>query len=122
MNSTTRFSRLGRIWNQVPKLALLGLVTIAGPCLAASLQGTNVEQGSSRACVDSHLPTSLAEVGAIRQSLRTERQPATLFTLMPARYQQLRRAFEGYQRTGVPLVAFDGNSFYGAGFSDDLGE
>jgi hypothetical protein len=122
MNNRTRFSGLGRIWTQVSQFALFGLLTVARPCLAASFQDANVEQGSSRACVDSRTPTTLSEVRAIQQTLLTERQPVTLFTLMPARYQQLRRALEGFQRTGVPLVAFDGNSFYGAGFSDDLGE
>ena len=122
MDSRTRFSSLGRIWKQVPQFALFGLLTVGGPSVAVSFQGANVDQGSSKPCVDSRTPTTLSEVRAIQQSLLTERQPATLFTLMPARYQQLRRAFEGFQRTGVPLVAFDGNSFYGAGFSDDPGE
>ncbi len=122
MNSRIRFSSLGRIWKQVSQFALFGLLTVAAPCLVASFQVANVEQGSSKACVDSRTPTALSEVSAIRQTLLTERQPVTLFTLMPARYQQLRRALVGFQRTGVPLVAFDGSSFYGAGFSDDLGE
>jgi len=122
MNSRMRFSSLGRIWKQVSRFALFGLLTVAGPCLAASFQEANVEQSSSKACVDSRTPTTLSEIRTVQQTLLTERQPATLFTLMPARYQQLRRALEGFQRTGVPLVAFDGNSYYGAGFSDDLGE
>jgi hypothetical protein len=91
---------------RVACVVLFGFLTVVGPCLAASFQHGNVEQGSSGACVDSLTPTT----------------PKTLLTLMPSRYDQLRSALEGFQRTGVPLVAFDGNSFYGAGFADDLGE
>jgi hypothetical protein len=120
MNSRTRFSPHGS-WRKIFQFVLFGLLIVARPCLAASFQGAKVEQGLSSACVDSRTPTTLSEVRAIQQTLLTERQPVTLFTLMPARYQQLRRALEGFQRTGVPLVAFDGNSFYGAGFADDLG-
>ena len=121
MNSKRPITILGRIWKQASQCALLGILIFAGSCPAASFQAADTAGSLSGGCVDSLTPTTLSEVRDIQQSLLAEKQPTTLFTLMSERYQQLRRAFEGYQRTGVPLVAFDGNSFYGAGFSDDLG-
>jgi len=122
MNVRIRFSSLGKIWKKISQFVLFGLLTVAGPYLAAPFQHFNVEQGSRSACGDSRTPTALSEVRVIQQRLLREQQPKTLLTLMPSRYDQLRSALEGFHRTGVPLVAFDGNSFYGAGFSDDLGE
>ncbi|MBE0447664.1 MAG: hypothetical protein IBX64_06135 [Actinobacteria bacterium] len=40
---------------------------------------------------------------------------------MPIRYQMLQEALAGYEKTGVPLVAYDGKSLQPAGFGDDIG-
>jgi MFS family permease len=41
--------------------------------------------------------------------------------VMPCQYQMLREALSGYEKTGVPLVAFDGNVLKPAGMGDDIG-
>ena len=41
--------------------------------------------------------------------------------IMPSRYQQLVDAVQGYQQTGVPLIATHGTRLYPAGFADDSG-
>lgn len=45
----------------------------------------------------------------------------TYFSLMPARFLDLRRATRGLNCSGVPLVAFDGATYGPAAFSDDPG-
>ena len=45
----------------------------------------------------------------------------TAIRIMPSRYRDLRQTKDGYDRTGVALVAFDGTTFVPAGFSDDPG-
>jgi hypothetical protein len=48
--------------------------------------------------------------------------PPKMFTrIMPSRYSDLNDVMEGYQRSGVPLVAFDSDGFKPAGYSDDPG-
>jgi len=39
----------------------------------------------------------------------------------PSRYEGLTEAVRGYETTGVPLVAYDGQTFKPSGFSDDVG-
>ena len=41
--------------------------------------------------------------------------------IMPSRYEQLVDAVQGYQQTGVPLVAAQGARLYPAGYADDAG-
>jgi MFS family permease len=41
--------------------------------------------------------------------------------VMPCQYQMLREALSGYEKTGVPLVAYDGNVLKPAGIGDDIG-
>lgn len=41
--------------------------------------------------------------------------------VMPCQYQMLHEALSGYGKTGVPLVAFDGNVLKPAGMGDDIG-
>jgi hypothetical protein len=48
-------------------------------------------------------------------------KPPTRMPLMQSRYIQLRDAAAGLERTGVPLVAYNGEGFIGAGYSDDPG-
>lgn len=58
---------------------------------------------------------SVAEAAQIR------RLPRTKVSVMPYRHLALQFALEGYLRTKVPLVAFDGTNYLAAGFSDDPG-
>jgi hypothetical protein len=39
----------------------------------------------------------------------------------PSRYEGLTEAVHGYETTGVPLVAYDGQTYKPSGFSDDVG-
>lgn len=41
--------------------------------------------------------------------------------IMPCVYQMLHEALSGYQKTGIPLIAYDGNALKPAGFGDDIG-
>jgi len=43
------------------------------------------------------------------------------YWIMDSRYQKLQMAVDGYQQTGVPLIAYNGNQLNPAGFSDDVG-
>jgi hypothetical protein len=45
----------------------------------------------------------------------------TAIRIMPSRYRDLWQARDGYDRTGIDLVAYDGTSFTPAGLSDDSG-
>ncbi len=47
--------------------------------------------------------------------------PAGRIRIMPTRYSDLERASIGYEKTGVPLVAYDGRVFGPAGVIDDFG-
>ncbi|MBE0447663.1 MAG: hypothetical protein IBX64_06130 [Actinobacteria bacterium] len=41
--------------------------------------------------------------------------------MMPSRYQMLQEALAGYEKTGMPLVAYDGKTLMPAGYGDDVG-
>jgi len=41
--------------------------------------------------------------------------------IMPCVYQMLHEALSGYQKTGIPLIAYDGNALKPAGVGDDIG-
>src|SRR5690348_5193735 len=62
----------------------------------------------------------LVHVGPANQS-STLSTPKLPVSFMFSRSRDLRRVSEGYSRTGLPLVAYDGTSFLPAGPSDDLG-
>ena len=47
--------------------------------------------------------------------------PATRIGIMPDRHEALAEAALGWQATGIPLIAFDGQKFLPAGCSDDIG-
>ncbi len=47
--------------------------------------------------------------------------PKLPVSLMYSRYRDLQRVSKGYDRSGLPMVAFDGESFLPAGPSDDIG-
>jgi hypothetical protein len=51
----------------------------------------------------------------------TRANSPTLFPFMASRYVQMGEAIQGYQRSGVPLVALHGQEWQSAGISDDLG-
>jgi hypothetical protein len=48
-------------------------------------------------------------------------KPPTLFKLMGSRYEQASGTVRGYRCSGVVLVAFDGQHWWPAGKSDDIG-
>jgi hypothetical protein len=62
----------------------------------------------------------LVHVGPANQS-STLSTPKLPVSFMFSRSRDLRRVSEGYSRTGLPMVAYDGTSFLPAGPSDDLG-
>jgi len=41
--------------------------------------------------------------------------------IMPCQYENLLEALSGYEKTGIPLVAYDGKMFKPAGVGDDIG-
>ncbi len=41
--------------------------------------------------------------------------------IMEYRYNSLKESIVGYEKTGIPLVSFDGTSFKPTGYADDLG-
>jgi hypothetical protein len=41
--------------------------------------------------------------------------------IMGCQYQSLHEALAGYQKTGIPLIAYDGNAMKPAGLGDDIG-
>jgi len=41
--------------------------------------------------------------------------------IMPSQYEKLAEALSGYEKTGIPLIAYDGNMFKPAGLGDDIG-
>jgi hypothetical protein len=47
--------------------------------------------------------------------------PPTRISLMTSRHSALRYTLDGYHRSKVPLVAFDGTNYFKAGFGDDPG-
>ncbi len=47
--------------------------------------------------------------------------PPTRISLMPYRHLELRYALAGYERSKIPLVAFDGAKYFKAGYGDDPG-
>jgi len=47
--------------------------------------------------------------------------PSTRIGIMADRHEALTEALLGWQRTGIPLIAFDGQRFLPAGCSDDIG-
>ena len=70
-------------------------------------------------------PPQLVSCGMFSDSrvsplLLPQREPAAI-RIMPSRYRDLLQAQEGYNRSGVYLVAYDGSDFVPAGFSDDSG-
>jgi hypothetical protein len=47
--------------------------------------------------------------------------PPTRISLMPYRHLELQFALDGYRRSKIPLVAFDGTKYFKGGFADDPG-
>jgi hypothetical protein len=47
--------------------------------------------------------------------------PPSRISVMPYRHLELRYALAGYQRSNIPLVAFDGSKYFKAGYGDDPG-
>ncbi len=97
----------------MPAVVLL-LVTIIG---CQTLCATRVDDRQSLSCdspSDHVLPT--AEITSLARL-----QPKLSIGLMPSRYLDLIQTMHGYALSCTPLVAFDGNNFLPAGYSDDLG-
>jgi hypothetical protein len=70
-------------------------------------------------------PTELVSCGLFSDSrvrpLVLPHQEPTVIRIMTSRYRDLLQAQDGYNRTGLYLVAYDGTDFVPAGFSDDSG-
>ena len=70
-------------------------------------------------------PTQLVSCGLFSDSrvsrLVLPKQESTAIRIMASRYLDLLQAQEGYNRSGLSLVAYDGTDFVPAGFSDDSG-
>jgi hypothetical protein len=91
----------------------LVLLVIGSACCA---------QGASAATEESPQLISCGLFSDSRVSpLMLPQQEPTAIRIMTSRYRDLLQAQDGYNRTGLYLVAYDGTGFVPAGFSDDPG-
>ena len=122
MSSKTKRRRSLSVNNWFCTLALLscGLVSLlhAKPAAAQSESSTSSPTSDVQACgtfSDYLVHFAPADRSTI---LSTPKLPVGL---MYSRYRDLKKVSEGYDRSGLPMVAYDGKSFLPAGPSDDLG-
>lgn len=65
-------------------------------------------------------PCGILSTFPVRMPVVPNIQP-TAIRVMPSRYEDLQQAQEGYRRTGLDLLAFNGKSYLPAGLGDDSG-
>lgn len=105
----------GKVWLACAICLLLG--EYAAKSDAASPQASNPVAESSPQ-VPQSVVTSLYGTDKVDDQAHL---PPTKISVMPYRHLELRYALVGYQRSKIPLVAFDGTKYFKAGYGDDPG-
>lgn len=115
MRSCARGKTLQTIW-LLPVMAALCL-GLAADRAAARSQTSTVAAEPLPQLPDSFV-TALYGTDKISDQAHL---PPTTISIMPYRHLELRYALAGYQRSKIPLVAFDGSKYFKAGYGDDPG-
>jgi len=106
-------SRTPRQVRRAGYVALVLLLAATAVCNAQEVQPTSAQ------------PQQLEPCGLFSDfrvtPLLVPQPERTAVRIMSSRYRDLWQAQDGYERTGIDLVAYDGTTFAPAGFSDDSG-